>query len=60
MNTIHSQYQFHTPFGTAYVPEHHFDELHPSLLFGEPSRMDFDSILERLRSALGIRRPNAG
>jgi len=60
MNTIHCPYQFHTVFGTGYMPEHHSDELHPNLLFAAPSERDFDSILERLRSALGIRRPNAG
>jgi hypothetical protein len=52
--------QFQTPFGTGYVPEHHSDELHPNLLPIETSGRDFASILERLRSALGIWRLNAG
>ena len=60
MNTIHSQYQFHTVFGTGYVPEHHSDDVYPSFLAAEPSQRDFNSILERLRFALGIRRPTAG
>lgn len=59
MNSI-ELWQFQTPFGTAYVAEHHSDELHPNLLLTEPSERDFASILERLRSALGIRRLNAG
>lgn len=58
MNTIQPPCQFSTVFGTGYVPEHHSDEFHPSLLLSddEPSELDFSSILERLRSALGIRR----
>jgi hypothetical protein len=56
MNTFQSPCQFHTLFGTGYVPEQHSDEVHPSLLLREPSKLDFASILEKLRSALGIRR----
>jgi hypothetical protein len=59
MNTIQPPCQFQTPFGTGYVPEHHSDERHPNLLLNDSSERNLASMLQRLRSALGIRRRNA-
>jgi hypothetical protein len=59
MNINPTQHQFQTPFGTGFLAESHSDQLHPHLLLGEPFEYDFASMLERLRSALGIRHPGA-
>ena len=42
-------------FGPVYVPEHHADQAHPSLLPAD-REFYFASILNSLRSALGVHR----
>ena len=42
-------------FGPGYVPERHTDQLQPSLL-SDDSETYFASILNSLRSALGVHR----
>ena len=58
MNTIQSPYQFQTLLGTGYVQEQHAYDALPSLLACEKERREFhfSDMLQRLRSALGIRR----
>ena len=58
MNTIQSPYQFQTLLGTGYVQEQRADGAQPSLLWCEKERREshFLDMLQRLRSALGIRR----
>ena len=42
-------------FGSAYVPERHADEA-PSHWTREANRIDFETVLKALRSALSLRK----